>query len=58
MARPSRTPGNVHPETPGTARMYEEATARPNHVAQGRLSSAPSTDPGPYGPRVEVERLP
>lgn len=55
MARPSRTPGNVHPDSSDTARMYEQAVARPHHVAQGRFASAPSSDSGPYGPRIEVE---
>ena len=58
MARPSRIPGTVHPAPPGKARMYEQAAARPHHVAQGQLTSAASIDPGPYGPRAEVVRLP
>lgn len=58
MARPSRTPDNVHPEPPGVARMYEQAATRLQYVAQGRVTSAPSTDSGPYGLPAELERLP
>jgi hypothetical protein len=58
MARPSRTPGAVHPEPFGVARMYERSAVRPQHVAQGRPTSAPSADPGPYGTRIGVERQP
>jgi hypothetical protein len=62
MARLSMTPGNVHPELPGNARMCDQAAARPNHVAQCRLTCAPSAHPGldglRAGLRVKVERLP
>lgn len=57
MARPSKTPGIVHPERSGMARVCERITARGNAVAQGRATSAPSTDPGPNGVPAEVERV-